>query len=86
MKFGGLFVGQVVIKQENTSYRLLKGSGSVEKPSEELVPLASLGKPNVPLLVFPLRLIPSGAYRNIYSFLFLIFIRMFFLFKCQLLI
>ena len=67
MKIGGLFVGQVLSRQENVSCRLLIRSGSVEKPSEELVPLASLGKPNVPLLVFPLRLIPSGAYRNIYS-------------------
>ena len=42
----------------------------MEKPSEELVPLASLGKPNVPPLAFPLRLILSEAYRNIYSVLF----------------
>ena len=67
MKIGGLFVGQVLSRQENVSCRLLIGSGSVEKPSEELVPLASLGKPNVPPLAFPLRLILSEAYRNIYS-------------------
>ena len=67
MKIGGLFVGQVLSRQENVSCRLLIGSGSVEKPSEELVPLASLGKPNVPPLAFPLCLILSEAYRNIYS-------------------
>ena len=65
MKIGGLFVGQVLSRQENVSCRLLIRSGSVEKPSEELVPLTSLGKPNVPPLAFPLRLILSEAYRNI---------------------
>ena len=37
MKIGGLFVGQVLSRQENVSCRLLIGSGSVEKPLEELV-------------------------------------------------
>ena len=63
----GRFFDRKLSRQENASCRLLVGSGSVEKPSEELVPLASLRKPTVPPLAFPLRLILSEAYRNIYS-------------------